>query len=349
VTAARRARHEPVAGAADAAADAATVADADGLAEALQRFVGMDSGSTRMAHDEVNLPMIRHWCDAMGDTNPVYTQPEEAEASVHGEIVAPPTMLQAWTMRGLHPGVAPDDRFAEMMTLLDENGFTSVVATNSHQEYERYLRLGDRLTETAVIEAVSERKQTALGEGYFVTTRRTWYDQQGELVGTMVWRILKFRPRHTVSSQPAGRQSASAQPAPTKPATPHPAVNRDSAFFWEGTAVGELRIQRCRGCNALRHPPGPVCAPCGSYEWDHVVASGRGTIFSFVVQHHPPVPGQDPPFVVVLVDLEEGTRIIGNLIDADPADISIGDAVRVAFVPVDGDLVLPQWRREPVS
>jgi hypothetical protein len=79
------------------------------------------------------------------------------------------------------------------------------------------------------------------------------------------------------------------------------------------------------------------------------VASGRGTIFSFVVQHHPPVPGQDPPFVVVLVDLEEGTRIVGNLIDADPADISIGDGVRVAFVSVDDDLVLPQWRREPVS
>jgi hypothetical protein len=53
--------------------------------------------------------------------------------------------------------------------------------------------------------------------------------------------------------------------------------------------------------------------------------------------------------VVVLVDLEEGTRIVGNLIDADPADISIGDGVRVAFVSVDDDLVLPQWRREPVS
>jgi hypothetical protein len=322
---------------------------ADGLAEALRRFVGMDSGPARIARDEVNLPMIRHWCDALGDTNPVYTQPEEAEASIHGEIVAPPTMLQAWTMRGLNPEVVPNDRFAEMMTLLDEGGFTSVVATNSHQEYERYLTLGDRLTETAVIEAVSERKQTALGEGYFVTTRRTWYDQQGELVATMRWRILKFRPRGAGSNEPAELRSPSATPTPTRPAWPHPAVNRDSSFFWEGTAVGELRIQRCISCHTPRHPPGPVCATCGSYQWDHLVASGRGTIFSFVVQHHPPVPGQDPPFVVVLVDLEEGTRIVGNLIDADPADISIGDGVRVAFVSVDDDLVLPQWRREPVS
>jgi uncharacterized protein len=326
VSAARRARPEPAA--------------ADGLAEALRRYVGMDSGPARIGRDEVNLPMIRHWCDAMGDTNPVYTRPEEAAASVHGGIVAPPTMLQAWTMRGLNPEVVPDDRFAEMMTLLDEAGFTSVVATNSHQEYARYLTLGARLTETAVIEGVSERKQTALGEGYFVTTRRTWHDQQGELVGTMVWRILKFRPRDT---------GGKATPTRRESAWPHPAVNRDSSFFWEGTAIGELRIQRCRACNTLRHPPGPVCATCGSYEWDYVVALGRGTIFSFVVQHHPAVPGQDPPFVVVLVDLAEGTRIIGNLIDADPTDLSIGDAVGVAFVPVDDDLVLPQWRREPVS
>jgi uncharacterized protein len=326
VSASRRARHVPVV--------------ADELAEALRRYVGMGSGPARIGRDEVNLPMIHHWCDAMGDTNPVYTRPEEAAASVHGKIVAPPTMLQAWTMRGLNPEVVPDDRFAEMMTLLDEGGFTSVVATNSHQEYERYLTLGDRLTETAVIEEVSDRKQTALGEGYFVTTRRTWHDQQGELVGTMLWRILKFRPRDA---------GGNAKPTPGASARPHPAVNRDSSFFWEGTAVGELRIQRCRACNTLRHPPGPVCAACGSYGWDYVVASGRGTIFSFVVQHHPPVAGQDPPFVVVLVDLEEGTRIIGNLIDADPTDLSIGEAVRVVFVPVDDDLVLPQWRREPVS
>jgi uncharacterized OB-fold protein len=319
----------------------------DHLAAALQRFVGIDAGPARLARDEVNVPMIHHWCDAMSDTNPVYTQSAAAEASIHGGIVAPPTMLQAWTMRGLNPEPVVGDRLAEMMTLLDEGGFTSVVATNSHQEYERYLTLGDLLTETAMIEAVSERKQTSLGEGYFVTTRRTWHDQRGELVASMLWRILKFRPHATGNEPPPERQQPLAPSTSTRTGWPHPVVNHDTSFFWEGTAVSELRIQRCESCHTLRHPPGPVCAACGSSQWDYLVASGKGTIFSFVVHHHPPVPGHEPPFVVVLVDLDEGTRVVGNLIDAQAADIAIGDTVQVAFVSVDDDLVLPQWRREP--
>src|SRR5690349_1494699 len=74
------------------------------LANRLRAFVGRPAAPPFRAHDPVNQPMIRHWCDAVGDANPVYTVPRVAAASRHGGIVAPPAMLQAWTMRGLgHP------------------------------------------------------------------------------------------------------------------------------------------------------------------------------------------------------------------------------------------------------
>src|SRR3954471_8798636 len=109
--------------------------------EKLQAFEGRQVSPGRPAPDEVNQAMIRHWVEANGDELPIYTDPEAAAASVHGEIVAPPVMLQAWIMRGFRPrpatgGSAQDD----LMSLLDSGGFTSVVATNCDQEYGRYLK-----------------------------------------------------------------------------------------------------------------------------------------------------------------------------------------------------------------
>jgi uncharacterized OB-fold protein/acyl dehydratase len=305
---------------------------ADELHAALRAWVGRPTGEPSVARDPVNQPMIRHWCDAMGDDNPIYTDAEAASRAGHDGVVAPPTMLQAWNMAGLRRRSAMGGQ-DELMALLDGAGYTSVVATNCEQEYFRYLRPGDLLTEEGVIEAVSPLKQTALGAGYFVTTLRTYRDQGGEPVATMRFRVLKFRP-----AAPGGAAT---------PAVPRPAVSRDTAFFWEGTRAGELRIQRCAGCATLRHPPGPACPACGSFDWDFVVSAGRGRIYSFVVHHHPPVPPWTTPFVVVLVELDEGTRIVGNLLDADPAGVEIGQAVRVRFVASGDDLVLPQWEREP--
>ncbi len=125
---------------------------------------------------------------------------------------------------------------------------------------------------------------------------------------------------------------------------PRPTMDRDSAFFWEGVEKGELRVQRCAGCGSLRHPPRPMCPGCHSLEWDSVVASGRGEICSFVVHHHPPVYGFEPPFAIALVELEEGTRIVGNVTGAAPDELRIGMPVEVDFVRVAGEWTLPQWR-----
>ncbi len=125
---------------------------------------------------------------------------------------------------------------------------------------------------------------------------------------------------------------------------PRPSMDGDSAFFWEGVDKDELRIQRCTSCGGLRHPPRPMCPTCNSLEWDTVVSSGRGEIYSFVVHHHPPVYGFETPFAIALVELAEGTRIVGNVLGIDPADVRVGLPVDVSFVSVDGQWKLPQWR-----
>ena len=153
------------------------------------------SGPPFTGPDAVNTAMIRHWCEAMGDTLPVYTDEAAARASVHGGIIAPPAMLQVWDMWGYRPrpegGTSAQDR---LFRLLERHGFTSVVATDCEQEYHRELRPGDVVTVDSVIESVSDEKTTALGVGHFVTSRLTYRDGDGGLVATQLWRMLKFKP-----------------------------------------------------------------------------------------------------------------------------------------------------------
>ena len=300
--------------------------------ERLSAYEGRQVGPTTRAPEAVNTAMVRHWCEAIGDENPVYLDPEAAAASVHGGLVAPPTMLQAWTMQGLRPKGGGRSAQDELLALLDAAGFTSVVATDCEQEYLRELRPGDHVSVTSTIESVSAEKGTALGVGHFVTTRQTYTDEAGDVVATMRFRILKFRPRP-------------AEPTPgERPARPRPSITRDTAFWWDGLRDHKLLIQRCAGCGALRHPPRPMCPRCQSLEWDAVEASGRGTVHSYVVNHHPRVPAFDYPLVVGLIELEEGTRLVSNVVDVDPSDVHVGMPVELFFEAFDDELTLPQFR-----
>jgi uncharacterized OB-fold protein/acyl dehydratase len=313
-----------------------TDADKGAFLARLKAFEGKAVGAAEPGPDPVNQAMIRHWCQAIGDENPIYTDPAAASSSVHGQIVAPPAMLQAWTMRGLRGrpasgGSAQDD----LMRLLDSAGFTSVVATNCEQEYPRYLHLGDHLSVNSTIESVSDEKKTALGVGHFVTTRQTYVTDDGEVVGTMLFRILKFRP-------PGRGTDAGVRPA--RPPRPRPAITHDNRFWFEGAKEHKLLIQRCTSCGVLRHPPTAMCASCRSFDWDAVEASGRGIVYSFVVNHYPQVPAFDYPLVVALIELEEGTRLVSNLTDIEPGDVRVGMPVEVEFVAFDEELTLPQFR-----
>lgn len=314
------------------------------ILQAAERIAAAGDSRPRPARDPVNLPMIRNWAEAIGDANPVYTDAGFAARSVHGGLVAPPAMTQVWTMRGQRLPARPDDDGDDplhlMSAVLDQAGFTSVVATNCEQEYHRYLRHGEQVTVTSRLESVTGPKRTALGEGWFVTTRSTW--QVGtEAVASMMFRLLKFRP-------PAPAGPAPSPPPAAEPATGvlRPVVSRDTRFFWDGTAAGELRIQRCGGCGSLRHPPGPMCAACGAARPEYDVAAGTGEVYSYVVHHHPPVPGRQLPVVVALVQLTEGVRMVGELLGVSPGRVRIGLPVRVDFVRVDGELTLPAWREE---
>jgi uncharacterized protein len=281
----------------------------------------------RAARDPVNLPMINNWVEAIGDTNPVYVDEAAAVQAGHDGAVAPPAMIQVWTMGGLHGRRTSDDPLGLMIGVLDEAGYTSVVATNCEQTYHRYLRHGEQLSVTTRLEDVVGPKRTGLGPGWFVTTRNIWYSGD-EPVAEMLFRVLKFRP---------AQQSAAAEVS-------RPVISRDTAFFWDGTAAGELRIQHCPACDTLRHPPGPMCPACGADKPDYVVAAGRGRVFSYVVHHHPEVPGKVLPFVVALVELDEGVRMIGELIDVEPGAVEIGMPVELALTRIDDELTLPYWR-----
>jgi 3-oxo-4,17-pregnadiene-20-carboxyl-CoA hydratase alpha subunit len=338
----------------------------------LAELIGQESGAPSMSWDAVNVPMIRHWVEAMGDQNPVYLSDEAAREAGYDQLIAPPTMLQAWIMRGLKAsneveaaraagtsqGEGPHDR---MMKLLDDEGLTSVVATNCEQTYGRPLVVGDRLLVRSVIESISEPKRTGLGIGRFLTTLQEYVavpdssvpagagggarasgggggpggltDEQmralfhsGEQVATMRFRILKFLPPDRT---------------PPRPPRPHPALTQDNAFWFEGARAHQLLIQHCTSCGTLRHPPLPACANCGSLEWDTVESSGRGTLYSYVVVHYPQVPSFEYPLPIGLVELEEGTRVVANLGGVEHEDIPIGMPVRAEFVDFDDELSLP--------
>jgi uncharacterized OB-fold protein len=120
-----------------------------------------------------------------------------------------------------------------------------------------------------------------------------------------------------------------------------PTVTLDTEFFWNGLKEGKLLVQRCSECGALRHPPRPMCPHCNSLEWQAIEATGRGTVHSFVMPRHPPFPWFDDDYIVALIDLDEGVRIVSNLVDVTPDDAAIGMPVEVQFETFDDGLVLP--------
>jgi uncharacterized OB-fold protein/acyl dehydratase len=311
----------------------------ENIHEAVEQIKAAGRSKPRAGRDPVNQPMIRHWVDAMGDNNPIYTDQTAAKAAGHPGIVAPPAMIQVWTMMGLG-GVRPDDDpIGPIIELFDNAGFLGVVATNCEQTYHRYLRPGEEVSVVAELTDVVGPKQTALGEGYFVSQKVTW--QVGdEDVAEMNWRIMKFIPR-----EKDGIGASESAPVPDDldaDSMMRPASSRDTRFFWEGVNAHELRIQR-RDDGSLQHPPIPAIWQDNQAPIDYHVASGNGTVFSFVVHHAPKVPGRTLPFVIALVELEEGVRMLGELRNVDPAAVEIGMPVRAMYIDFPANDAGPAW------
>ena len=308
-------------------------AEGAGWLKELRGRCGAPASPDRTAPDAVNLPMIRRWCEAMGERNPLYLDDAAAAAGPHGGIVAPPAMLEVWTMGRFSASVVTEGN-ATLLGIqeMDTAGFTAVVATNLEQEYVRYLKPGDLVTQKVFLAEVSDEKRTALGTGHFLNYRYEFSDQRGELIGRMRFRILKYRPAHPVQPAPAA--------APVKPAHPRPAITPDTAFFWEGLKERRLLIRRCARCGHLHHPPGPMCPKCHAYEWAAQEVSGRGVLHSYVVVHQPQLPGFSYPLPVALVTLEEGVRVLGNVTGVPAAELRIGMPLEVEFVEVEPGYLL---------
>ena len=112
---------------------------------------------------------------------------------------------------------------------------------------------------------------------------------------------------------------------------PYPRPDRDTAPFWEAQRNHELRLQRCFGCGAFRFPATPLCPDCRSFEFEWALCSGRGTVYSYTVVQHQTHPAFPVPYTMLLVELEEGPRVVAQLRAPDATAVSVGMPVRVEW------------------
>ena len=131
----------------------------------------------------------------------------------------------------------------------------------------------------------------------------------------------------------------------TQHPVPMPPILWENTGFWEGIKRHELVFQRCRDCGAWLHPPRPACPKCRSLEKEWAPSSGKGTVYSFVTYLESPSPSFKAPYSVVLVELEEGVRLVSNMVDIKPEEIYIGMPVEVIFDDIAEELTLPKFRK----
>ncbi len=254
-----------------------------GFLSHLRSYVGQPSGPDRVAVDEVNVPAIRRFVEAMGDANPVYLSERAARASGRTGMVAPPATLPVWTMDGYRATLAAREAAADpsrgVLGALAAEGFTTTPATNCRQEYHREMRPGDRLTARAVVSAVSEEKRTALGPAHFVSLESTFVDQAGEVVGWQTLRVVAFNPggeRRTGGVRQdeghPGDGARAAAPAATPGAPRHGAtVSVGHRLPALSIALDRLAVAACSAaCNDFRS---------GHYDPDEARAIGMRDVF----------------------------------------------------------------------
>jgi uncharacterized protein len=122
---------------------------------------------------------------------------------------------------------------------------------------------------------------------------------------------------------------------------PAPILTEDNHAFWDAAREGRLVTQRCTGCGRLQHPPRPMCPSCHGLELEVVELAGTGVVYSYSILHHPQHPSFDYPVVAALIDLDEGVRILSNLVDVPPEDVRVGMPVEVRFVPTRDEMAVP--------
>ncbi len=289
----------------------------------------------------VTRTQIWQWCMAMGDQNPLYLDDEYRSANTDfSGAVAPPTMMQMWTMRAVNgdhgPGSTRQNPY-EILKIMEQHGFAGVMAVSYDQTFHRYLQEGDHVTSYSTIVNISDLKTTGLGKGFFVTEKAEFVDQNEKVFAEALITYFQYQ---TAPKQPGAKKAS----APGKINRVHPVENQDTQHFWQGLRDGKLLIQRCKSCSTLRHPPQPMCEKCQSLQWDTIESAGKGSVYTFTVMHYPEIPPFDYPNVIVLVDLDEGVRIVSQMIDVKPGDVQIGMPVAMQIKEVQDGMSLPLFR-----
>jgi uncharacterized OB-fold protein len=148
-----------------------------------------------------------------------------------------------------------------------------------------------------------------------------------------------------MTSQSDATETTSAQTPPEIVARPAPPVTELSQGFWDAVQNEQLAIQKCAACDLLRHYPQPLCPSCHSNEFGWQPVSGRGEIYSYTVAHRAfhPAWQQHVPYVIATIELEEGIRMVCDLLEADPDRIAIGQRVEVAFAELPGQGRMPRF------
>lgn len=280
----------------------------------------------------VSRTQVWQWCTAMGDDNPLYQSGDK--------VIAPPTMMQMWTMRdaqGNYPAGSSDDNPYEILKIMEQHGYAGVMAVSYDQTFHRYLEEGDQVHHYSTVVNITDEKSTAVGKGFFVTELAQYMDQNDECFAEATITYFQYQaPKKPASQKPSS--------GPTKINRVPPIENYDNEHYWEGLRQGKLLIQRCKSCDTLRHPPQPMCEHCQSLEWDTVESKGNGKVYTYTVMHYPEIPPFDYPNVIVLVDLDEGVRLVSQIEGCKPDSIEIGMPVEMEIKEVQDGMSLPIFK-----
>lgn len=285
-----------------------------------------------LSFNPVSRTQVWQWCTAMGDDNPLYQEGEQA--------IAPPTMMQMWTMRdakGNYPEGSSTDNPYEILAIMEQHGYAGVMAVSYDQTFHRYLNEGDSVKSYSTIVHITDEKTTGIGKGFFVTELAQFMDQNDECFAEANITYFQYQA-------PKPQAAAPKSSGPMKINRVAPIENYDSEHYWEGLRQGKLLIQRCKSCGTLRHPPQPMCECCQSTEWDTIESAGKGTLYTYTVMHYPEIPPFDYPNVIVLIDLEEGVRIVSQMEGCKPEALEIGMPVEMTIKEVQEGMSLPIFK-----
>jgi hypothetical protein len=119
----------------------------------------------------------------------------------------------------------------------------------------------------------------------------------------------------------------------------------ETQHYWDGAKQGELRLQQCNSCDKVYFPPRPFCPECGSRDVKVIKASGKGRLYSYIINHLP-APGFEGPFAVAIVELEEGPRLMTNILECEqtPKALQLDMPLEVTFEKLSDEISLPQFK-----